>query len=333
MWGLCRAVMFCCDQVERPVAIAHHDNLVTYLGFVFYGPVLVGPLLAHADYLAALSPAAAVGPGWTRLRRLGAGLLRLTGWLLVIELSNHLIHYHALVYSPDDVQRLFGRWEIAGLNYWAGQLFHVKYVFCYGVPCALAAFEGVRTPLPPRCVSWIASYSDMWKYFDHGLYLFMQRHIHGPLCGARPSPLRRMLASAVVFAFVFAWHGLMPHILLWAATNFVCVTLERLGARLAASRRGLEWRRVVGAALRRRCHALLAAPLFLVSLVSQVGFITNSGELGWLAMVEGLAPASSADMLVTLGFLYCGVQVSYDVKRWRQLRARLPRQQDKLKEA
>ena len=332
MWNLCRAVMFCCDQSARPPALAPHDNLVTFLGFVFYGPTLQGPLLAHADYLSSLTAGAVSGPGWPRLRRLLLTLARLAGWLLLLDVSNHLIHYHALIYSPEDVRRLFGRWELAGLNYWSGQYFHVKYVVCYGVPCALASFEGVPTPLPPRCVSWIASYSDMWKYFDHGLYKFMQRHIYRPLCGVRPSAARRMAASAAVFTFVFAWHGLMPHILVWSVANFVCVTLERAGSRLADSRRGREWRRVLGAGLRRRCQALLLSPLFLISLVSQVGFLTNSVELGWLAIGEGLAPAGARDMLVTLGFLYCGCQVSYDVKRWRQQRARLQRVDNKLKQ-
>ncbi|KAF0289239.1 Protein-cysteine N-palmitoyltransferase Rasp [Amphibalanus amphitrite] len=333
MWNLCRAVMFCCDQADRPPALATHDNVVTFLGFVFYGPTLQGPLLAHTDYLSSLTAGGvAAGPGWPRLRRLLLSLARLGGWLLFLEVSNHVLHYHALIYSPEDMHRLFGRWEIAGLNYWAGQYFHVKYVVCYGIPCALASFEGVPTPLPPRCVSWIASYSDMWKYFDHGLYRFMQRHIYRPLCGAQPSAGRRMAASAAVFAFVFAWHGLLPHILVWSVANFVCVTVERAGGRVASSRRGREWRRVLGASLRRRCQALLLAPLFLVSLVSQAGFLTNSIAVSWLAMGEGLAPASACDMLVTLGFMYCGCQVSYDVKRWRQQRARLQRADSKLKQ-
>jgi len=60
-----------------------------------------------------------------------------------------------------------------------------------------------------------------------------------------------------------------------------------------------------------------------------VGFLNNSHELGLLAIEEGLAPADSRDVLVTLFFMYCACHVSYDVKRWRLQRARLPRESKK----
>ncbi len=35
--------------------------------------------------------------------------------------------------------------------------------------------DGVTPPAATKCVSRIHLYSDMWRYFDNGLYLFMHK--------------------------------------------------------------------------------------------------------------------------------------------------------------
>lgn len=57
-----------------------------------------------------------------------------------------------------------------------GQYFHIKYVVQYGLSTALAAFEGVAVPRLPRCIGRVHLYSDMWKYFDPGLYNFLKMY-------------------------------------------------------------------------------------------------------------------------------------------------------------
>ena len=105
VWSLCRAVMFSCDQNERPPELMQHDNVVTFLGFLHYGPTLLGPLLSHTDYLSSLSSSSVPCSVSVRLRRLLMTMARLAGWLVLLEGSNHLIHYHALRFSPDEVRR------------------------------------------------------------------------------------------------------------------------------------------------------------------------------------------------------------------------------------
>ena len=51
--------------------------------------------------------------------------------------------------------------------------------------------------------------------------------------------------------------------------------------------------------------------------------MTKSAEIGWVAIGVGLDPTSALDLLVTLGFLYCGCQLPYDVKSRQQQRDRL----------
>jgi hypothetical protein len=53
--------------------------------------------------------------------------------------------------------------------------FHMKYVFFYGLPRAFIQADNIKTPSHPKCIARIHLYSDMWRYFDTGLYKFMHK--------------------------------------------------------------------------------------------------------------------------------------------------------------
>lgn len=59
----------------------------------------------------------------------------------------------------------------------AGQFFHIKYVIIFGVPRLFATIDGMRPPGPPICISRVSKYSQMWRYFDHGLYEFLKNQV------------------------------------------------------------------------------------------------------------------------------------------------------------
>lgn len=56
-----------------------------------------------------------------------------------------------------------------------GQYFHMKYVVSYGISTTLAKFENISAPDTPKCIGRIHLYSDMWRYFDNGLYVYLKR--------------------------------------------------------------------------------------------------------------------------------------------------------------
>jgi len=35
--------------------------------------------------------------------------------------------------------------------------------------------DGIKAPSAPKCVARIHLYSDMWRYFDNGLYKFIHK--------------------------------------------------------------------------------------------------------------------------------------------------------------
>ena len=55
-----------------------------------------------------------------------------------------------------------------------GQFFHLKYVVMYGISSHVARTDGVEAPGHPACIGRVHLYSDMWRYFDSGLYEFMR---------------------------------------------------------------------------------------------------------------------------------------------------------------
>lgn len=154
-----------------------------------------------------------------------------------------------------------------------GQYFHIKYVVQYGLSTALAAFDGVTVPRLPRCIGRVHLYSDMWKYFDPGLYTFLKMFIYVP---SRKMGLNKFLASFLCFGFVYLWHGTELYILIWAGLNFVGVTLETASATLYTTKlNNFECFR----GTKRRLKNILAAPLLAMSAVSNFYFFAGK-EVG-----------------------------------------------------
>ena len=66
-------------------------------------------------------------------------------------------------------------WTLAGIGYSMGQFFHMKYTVFYGMPGVFMTEDGIDAPTPPKCIGRIHLYSDMWRYFDNGLYKFLRK--------------------------------------------------------------------------------------------------------------------------------------------------------------
>lgn len=70
-----------------------------------------------------------------------------------------------------------GAWAHYGMGYSMGVMFQLKYVVTYGLSCTVARAEQIRTPNHPKCIGRIHLYSDMWRYFDQGLYFFLRKYV------------------------------------------------------------------------------------------------------------------------------------------------------------
>ena len=52
------------------------------------------------------------------------------------------------------------------------------------------------------------------------------RYIYLPMIGPNKGLKGSLLASTMCFSFVYLWHGLMPHVMLWSFLNYVGIVCE-----------------------------------------------------------------------------------------------------------
>ncbi|KAI5635617.1 MBOAT, membrane-bound o-acyltransferase family domain-containing protein [Phthorimaea operculella] len=128
------------------------------------------------------------------------------------------------------VVRMLPPLALCGGGLWMGAQFHMKYIIIYGTTTAFARLDNIEPPPTPRCIARIHVYSEMWKYFDVGLYRFLAKYIYRP--GFQeisneydlPKLAIKMMASFATFAFVFMWHGAIKSILVWSILNYLVVS-------------------------------------------------------------------------------------------------------------
>lgn len=191
-------------------------------------------------------------------------------------------------------------------------LFYAKYSVMYGFAISLAQFDGMATPGLPRYIGLVHWFSDMWKYFDAGLYeflfkysrliynsiitityIFQSRYIYTALCGRSSSFRTKIACTAVIFSFVFLWHGMFTFVCVWAGLNFVVLLLENVGRSVCRVNRPLIGQ-YLSEANQKRCAALLGSQLYILGALSNFVFFadTKAGEVffwrtywtgGWVA--------------------------------------------------
>lgn len=67
-------------------------------------------------------------------------------------------------------------WALYSFGHIMAVLFFAKYSVMYGFATSLAQFDGMATPCLPRYIGLVHWFSDMWKYFDVGLYEFLFKY-------------------------------------------------------------------------------------------------------------------------------------------------------------
>lgn len=208
-----------------------------------------------------------------RLKSFSINILRFTFWLLVYEIMLHFFYANLLSYYPDTVKTL-NNWKLYGFGYCISQFFHVKYVIIYGFTTSIAKLDNVIVPNVPKCIGRIHVYSDMWRYFDAGLYKFMVKYIYKPTLLIN-SILNKLLSSFLCFAFIYLWHGMYTFTFVWTFLNFIGITTEVLSYNVykkylqksLENNFSLQWLR--------RMFCLAASPLLAMSAISNFYFFTG----------------------------------------------------------
>lgn len=215
-------------------------SVLDILLYSFYLPTFLdGPIFTYGNFHKQINSSFRSKTFISDIKDITKQLIRISFWALFIEFQLHFLYYGALALHPVMITRL-PIWAVAAIGYCQGQFFMVKYLVLYGIAVQLSRFDGLSSIAMPRCISWVYSFTDMWKHFDAGLYSFIKMYIYIPLGGSRAGLLRQIFASGVSFLFIFYWHGAREEIFIWCFGNYLMCIVEAAVAVLKQSTIGTK---------------------------------------------------------------------------------------------
>lgn len=290
-------------------------GLVNCLGYVFYFPTfLCGPHVIYSRYGDMLDRKDVVMPTKERYKSFILNLMRFTVWFLLTEFALHYFYIHSIVLNLD--LKLLNSLAFFGVGYLLGQFFNNKYIIHYGVPITFGQLDGIEMPKTPRCICRVHKYSDMWKWFDHGLYEFLFKYIYTNLCQRRSSLMRKIFAGFMTFLFIYVWHGFFDYILVWSLLNCICIVFEKLVYHVIESE---EFRQRAHAIVKtdnnvHRLHALIGTHVLIPAIVSNF-FFFGGIEIGW-EFVRRIYLNGIFNYLKISTCIYFLYPVAEAIKRW-----------------
>lgn len=316
-WIQLRSISYCIDNIKSHLENNYNNmlffvqNFLYKLAYCLYLPTLsLGPLILYHEFINSVIETSQ----FLKLANFGNfifNLIRYIFWIFFTNFFLHFLYFNAIQYHPEIIKNL-NPWALYGLGYCMGQFFLIKYVVVYGLNHTLCAIDNVRAPPQPKCVARIHLYSDMWKYFDQGLYKFLIRYIYVPLLKLNFS---KLIASFLCFTFIFIWHGMQTNIFIWAFLNFIGLNIESL---IKSGEKNKYYSNVQKKYLSqvnfRRFNCILTSPLLAMSVISNFYFFVGE-EIGNIYIYRILYDTWYSKFIL-LFFLYCCCQVSIDIKNW-----------------
>ncbi|KAJ8309417.1 hypothetical protein KUTeg_014291 [Tegillarca granosa] len=213
---------------DKEITLSLYCSLfMDLLFYIFYFPLFfTGPILTYNQFKYQFSRPPIP---WTKNRVISLiwHFIRVAFWALLNELCLHYFYFNAIQHNISILKKI-NLWALAGLGYCSGQFFMTKYTVMFGLPANIARIDHLDPPPRPKCIAYLYLYSDMWKYFDCGMYNFIKRYIYVPLGGSRLGTLRRFGGSFICFCFVYYWHGTDFYVFIWSILNFIGVSIEVL---------------------------------------------------------------------------------------------------------
>lgn len=225
-WCLLKNISFSLERVEAHDRNDKNFNIINCIGYVFYFPTfLSGPHVIYSRYADMLDNKNELTSTRRRYQSFILNILRFTFWFLLTEFALHYFYIHTIILSVD--LKLLDSLTFFGVGYLMGQFFNNKYIIHYGVPITFGQFDGIDMPKTPRCICRVHKYSDMWKWFDSGLYEFLFKYIYTSVCHKQSPMLHKIFAGFTTFLFIYIWHGFFDYILIWSLMNCICIVLEK----------------------------------------------------------------------------------------------------------
>ena len=299
------------QQEEKPLL----EDVIDLMEFEFYFPLLLGgPITTYKDFKRQkCKPKASWGRSFTVYFILNVA--RYAFWHFFL---NWVLHFMYIPSMHNDLDLLDSvpLLTLLGMAISYDQYFCVKYMVLYGIPSALAVADNMVVEGAPHCVSGKFKFLDMWKYFDKGLHKWLLRYIYIPSGGSafHLSFPRKTLNAILPFVFVYLWHGLFEHHLVWATINAFGVYIEMVCRDVSKTTTVISFENnYLSKGWTRRYRALLAMFTFSLLIISNLYFLAGI-DVGNLYMKRIYTDDFVTTVLLHL-LLYCGIQTSMEMSR------------------
>ncbi|CAG5127007.1 unnamed protein product [Candidula unifasciata] len=285
-------------QVPETGPLDSDPSLCDLLLYCFYWPTFhFGPILIYRGFHREIKQAMFSQHFSPDTCDILKQILRIAFWFVFLEFQAHFLYHNAIASNPALFEQTTYS-AVAGVGFWHGQYFMMKYVVFYGLASQICRFDGLSPVARPRCLSWVYSFADIWKCFDVGLYNFTKTHIYIPLGGSRAGILRQLFASGVGFTFIIFWHSLSLNTAILFMVNYLINCLQVLAGEAEKGTLLKTLKSRVGPAMYLRIQVILAMHCYIIGGLIMSHFFFRE-TTGW-KMTEQLfirAPWTKVVML------------------------------------
>ena len=156
-------------------------------------------------------------------------LARISFSVIIIELVLHATQAYSLHSFHGRLLPFFSDESLTASLLLKGTLFTCKYIVYYGATNLINYCVGMKTTDLPRCIFLMHTNSELWRFFDTGIYKFIKSYLYIPLGGNLNKGVISVLPVITSFAFISYWHGMSWNVTLWTFLNFLMVSFELFG--------------------------------------------------------------------------------------------------------
>ncbi|KAH6926421.1 hypothetical protein HPB50_018152 [Hyalomma asiaticum] len=285
------------------------------LGYMMYLPTAyLGPPQNYDDYVAQLNKTRS-----SCTPRLISGaiatLLRSGAHFVLVELMAHFFYSSAMSKWPWIGERL-DLFSLAGYASSTILLFYARYRFIFGFAGALANAEGIEVPPPSPCVARIHRCSQLWRYFDRGMHLWIRSYIYVPVVRGKRTPLRLVLGTAVAFFVTWVWHSMRKGDSIWCALSVLGIALEVLTVELRKLTpvKNFESRYLTSAERMRRAQTLLEPFQSLLTIIACLFHLADTEAV--IIICRRVLTGFPFPLVPILMALHSLCNISIDVAEW-----------------
>ncbi|CAH0405328.1 unnamed protein product [Chilo suppressalis] len=282
-WIKLRCVSFLMDYLNRKEQIgtdvvkanfSFSQLILNMFSYVLYTPLLyIGPIILYEDFERSFS--SHNGKFRFKFQRFLWDMFLYATYTFLLDCSFHYVYFLAMQSDIEAIRKL-PTIALCGGGLWMGLEFHLKYLISYGTTTAFARLDNLDPPPTPRCIVRVHVYSQMWRYFDVGLYKFLVKYIYIPALEVMTthfklkSIINKLCASFLTFVFIFMWHGTIWNIFVWSVLNYLGIALEQFGKVIYHSNyyQILKTGILKSDEMETRFIALLCTPLLALSAIS-----------------------------------------------------------------